>query len=41
MSRNRSHWSCAAERAAVCDLAHQPAFRVALIRTAQISTGSC
>jgi amino acid adenylation domain-containing protein/thioester reductase-like protein/non-ribosomal peptide synthase protein (TIGR01720 family) len=25
---------CAAERAAVCDLAHQPAFRVALIRTA-------
>ena len=26
---------CAAERAAVCDLAHQPAFRAALIRTAQ------
>ena len=26
---------CAAERAAVFDLAHQPAFRVALIRTAQ------
>ena len=25
---------CAAERAAVCDLAHQPAFRAALIRTA-------
>ena len=25
---------CAAERAAVCDLADQPAFRVALIRTA-------
>ena len=25
---------CAAERAAVCDLAHPPAFRVALIRTA-------
>ena len=25
---------CAAERAAVCDLAHQPAFRTALIRTA-------
>ena len=25
---------CAAERAAVCDLANQPAFRVALIRTA-------
>src|ERR1700741_3003131 len=25
---------CAAERAAVCDLAHQPPFRVALIRTA-------
>ena len=26
---------CAAERAAVCDLAHQPAFRVALIRIAE------
>ena len=26
---------CADERAAVCDLAHQPAFRVALIRTAE------
>ncbi|MGH7735092.1 MAG: condensation domain-containing protein, partial [Gemmatimonadales bacterium] len=26
---------CAAERAAVCDLAHQPAFRAALIRTAE------
>ena len=26
---------CAAERAAVCDLADQPAFRVALIRTAE------
>ena len=26
---------CAAERAAVCDLAHPPAFRVALIRTAE------
>ena len=26
---------CAAERAAVCDLAHQAAFRVALIRTAE------
>jgi amino acid adenylation domain-containing protein/non-ribosomal peptide synthase protein (TIGR01720 family) len=26
---------CAAERVAVCDLAHPPAFRVALIRTAQ------
>ena len=26
---------CAAERAAVCDLAHQPGFRVALIRTAE------
>jgi amino acid adenylation domain-containing protein/thioester reductase-like protein/non-ribosomal peptide synthase protein (TIGR01720 family) len=26
---------CANERAAVCDLAHQPTFRVALIRTAQ------
>ena len=26
---------CAAERAAVCDLAHEPAFRVALIRTAE------
>ena len=25
---------CAAERAAVCDIAHQPAFRAALIRTA-------
>jgi amino acid adenylation domain-containing protein/non-ribosomal peptide synthase protein (TIGR01720 family) len=27
--------ACAAERAAVCDLAHQPAFRAALIRTAE------
>ncbi len=26
---------CTAERAAVCDLAHQPAFRVALLRTAE------
>ena len=26
---------CAAERAAVCDLAHPPAFRAALIRTAE------
>ena len=26
---------CAAERAAVCDLADQPAFRAALIRTAE------
>ena len=26
---------CAAQRAAVCDLAHQPAFRVALVRTAE------
>ena len=26
---------CAAERAAVCDIAHQPAFRAALIRTAE------
>ena len=32
---------CAAERAAVCDLAHPPAFRAALIRTAQIGTGLC
>ena len=34
MSRSRSQRLCAAERAAVCDLAHRPAFRVALIRTA-------
>jgi amino acid adenylation domain-containing protein/non-ribosomal peptide synthase protein (TIGR01720 family) len=31
----QSQQLCAAERAAVCDLAHQPAFRVALIRTAE------
>ena len=33
-SRSRSQAVCAAERAAVCDLAGQPAFRAALIRTA-------
>ena len=33
MSRSRSQQVCAAERAAVCDLASQPAFRAALIRT--------
>ena len=32
---------CAAERAAVCDLAGQPAFRVALIRTANRSAPVC
>ena len=32
---------CAAERAAVCDLADQPAFRAALIRTAPDGTGLC
>ena len=32
---------CAAERAAVCDLADPPAFRVALIRIAQTGTGLC
>ncbi len=32
---------CAAERAAVCDLADGPAFRVALIRTAARSTPVC
>ena len=31
---SRSQRVCAAERAAVCDLADQPAFRAALIRTA-------
>ena len=31
---SRSRQLCAAERAAVCDLADQPAFRVALVRTA-------
>ena len=31
---SRSQRVCAAERAAVCELADQPAFRVALIRTA-------
>ena len=35
MSMSRSSEVCAAERAAVCDLADQPAFRVALIRTAE------
>ena len=34
-STGRSQQVCAAERAAVCDLAHQPAFRAALIRTAE------
>ncbi len=34
MSRSRSQRVCAAERAAVCDLADGPAFRAALIRTA-------
>ena len=34
MSMSRSQRVCAAERAAVCDLADRPAFRVALIRTA-------
>ena len=33
-SMSRSSELCAAERAAVCDLADQPAFRAALIRTA-------
>ncbi len=33
-SRSRSQRICADERAAVCDLAHQSAFRVAVIRTA-------
>ena len=33
-SMSRSQRVCAAERAAVCDLADQPAFRAALIRTA-------
>ena len=32
---------CAAERAAVCDLTDPPAFRAALIRTAQTGTGLC
>ena len=32
---------CAAERAAVCDLADQPAFRAALIRTAARSAPVC
>ena len=35
MSMSRSSELCAAERAAVCDLADQPAFRAALIRTAE------
>ena len=34
MSTEQIERLCAAERAAVCDLADQPAFRVALIRTA-------
>ena len=34
MSMSRSQRVCAAERAAVCDLADQPAFRAALIRIA-------
>ena len=35
ISTSRSSELCAAERAAVCDLADQPAFRAALIRTAE------